>query len=118
VERQAMVISFTEKKIKIDTKKVSLDLFKSGKTIAEIAIERGFTPTTIEGHLAFYINSGEISVFEIVSKLKVAKIMAFIIQHPGKGTAETKNALGDDVSYGELRAVLNHLAYVKTEESS
>ena len=118
VERQAMVISFTEKKIKIDTKKVSLDLFKSGKTIAEIAIERGFTPTTIEGHLAFYINSGEISVFEIVSKLKVAKIMAFIIQHPGKGTAETKNALGDDVSFGELRAVLNHLAYVKTEESS
>jgi hypothetical protein len=44
--------------------------------------------------------------------------MAFIIQHPGKGTAETKNALGDDVSFGELRAVLNHLAYVKTEESS
>ena len=118
VERQAMEISFTEKKIKIDTKKISLDLFKSGKTISEIAIERGFTPTTIEGHLAFYINSGEISVFEIVSKLKVAKIMAFIIQHPNKGTAEIKNALGDDVSYGELRAVLNHLAYVKTEESS
>jgi hypothetical protein len=44
--------------------------------------------------------------------------MAYIIQHPGIGTAETKNALGDDVSYGELRAVLNHLVYVKTEESS
>lgn len=116
VERQAMVIPFTEKKIKTDTKKVSLDLFKSGKTISEIALERGFTPTTIEGHLAFYINSGEISVFEIVSKLKVAKIMAYIIQHPGIGTAETKNALGDDVSYGELRAVLNHLVYVKSQE--
>lgn len=116
VERQAMVIPFTEKKLKTDTKKVSLDLFKSGKTISEIALERGFTPTTIEGHLAFYINSGEISVFEIVSKLKVAKIMAYIIQHPGIGTAETKNALGDDVSYGELRAVLNHLVYVKSQE--
>lgn len=116
VERQAMVIPFTEKKIKTDSKKVSLDLFKSGKTISEIALERGFTPTTIEGHLAFYINSGEISVFEIVSKLKVAKIMAYIIQHPGIGTAETKNALGDDVSYGELRAVLNHLVYVKSQE--
>jgi tRNA uridine 5-carbamoylmethylation protein Kti12 len=118
VERQAMEIPLIVKKIKTDTKKVSLDLFKSGKTISEIAIERGFSPTTIEGHLAFYINSGEISVFEIVSKLKVAKIMAYIIQHPGIGTAETKNALGDDVSYGELRAVLNHLVYVKTEESS
>jgi len=117
VERQDLVIPFTEKKIKIDTKKVSLDLFKSGKTISEIALERGFTPTTIEGHLAFYINSGEISVFEIVSKLKVAKIMAYIIQHPGMGTSETKNALGDDVSYGELRAVLNHLVYVKSQDS-
>jgi tRNA uridine 5-carbamoylmethylation protein Kti12 len=117
VERQALVIPFTEKKLKTDTKKVSLDLFKSGKTISEIALERGFTPTTIEGHLAFYINSGEISVFEIVTKLKVAKIMAYIIQHPGMGTAETKNALGDDVSYGELRAVLNHLVYVKSQDS-
>jgi hypothetical protein len=115
VERQAMVIPFTEKKIKTDTKKASLDLFKSGKTISEIALERGFTPATIEGHLAFYINSGEISVFEIVSKLKVAKIMAYIIQHPGMNTAETKNALGNDVSYGELRAVLNHLVYVKSD---
>ena len=118
VERQSIVIPFREKKLKTDTKKVSLDLFKSGKMISEIAIERGFTPTTIEGHLAFYINSGEISVFEITSKLKVAKIMAYIIQHPGMGTTETKNALGDDVSYGELRAVLNHLVNVKSQEFS
>ena len=43
--------------------------------------------------------------------------MAYIIQHPGMGTSETKNALGDDVSYGELRAVLNHLVYVKSQDS-
>ncbi|RYY06955.1 MAG: helicase, partial [Sphingobacteriaceae bacterium] len=38
---------------KIDTKQVSYDLFKSGKTIAEIAAERSLTSGTIENHLLY-----------------------------------------------------------------
>lgn len=116
VDRKTIVIPFKEKKEKIDTKKASFDLFKSGKTISEIAVERGFTTGTIEGHLAHYINSGEISIFEIVSKIKVAKIMTYIIQNPGLGSADIKTALGEDVSYGEIKAVLNHLAFIKMNE--
>ena len=117
IDRQAHEIPLKEKKLKPDTKTLSLNLFKEGKTISEIAQERGFTPTTIEGHLAHFINTGEISVFDIVSKLKVARIMAYIIQNPGSGTVETKNALGDDVSYGELRAVLHHLAFIRAGDA-
>ena len=116
IERRIHELPIKEKKIKADTKQVSLDLFKQGKTISEIALERGFTTATIEGHLAHFIHSGGISVFDIVPKLKVAKIMAYIIQNPDSGTVETKNALGDEVSYGELRAVLNHLAFIKAEQ--
>ncbi len=43
--------------------------------------------------------------------------MAYIIQNPGSGTVETKNALGDDVSYGELRAVLHHLAFIRAGDA-
>lgn len=116
VERKTILIPFKEKKEKVDTKMVTLDLFKSGKTISEIALERSFTTGTIEGHLAHYINSGDISVFDIVSRIKVAKIMAYIVQNPGIGTNEMKTALGDGVSYGELKAVLNHLAFIRMEE--
>ena len=116
VDRKTIAIPFKEAKEKIDTKKVSFDLFKSGKSISDIAVERGFTTGTIEGHLAHFINTGEISVFDIVSRIKVAKIMAYIVQNPGIGTSEIKTALGDDVSYGELKAVLSHLTYIKAEE--
>ncbi|MEJ6982064.1 HRDC domain-containing protein [Pedobacter sp. P351] len=115
IERSPMRITIIEEKNKIDTKKVSFDLYKEGKTILEIAQLRGFSATTIEGHLAHYIGSGEISVFELVSKVKVAKIMAQIIQHPGLTTGETKTALGPDISYGELKAVMNHLDFVNAD---
>lgn len=116
IEREVLELPIKEKKIKTDTKKLSFDLFKQGKTISEIAKERAFTTGTIEGHLAHYILSGEISVFEIVPKIKVAKIMAYLIQNPESSTVDTKIALGDEVSYGELKAVLNHLAFTKSEQ--
>jgi len=116
IERDIQELPVKEKKIKTDTKQVSFDLFKQGKTISEIAKERAFATGTIEGHLAHYILSGEISVFEIVPKIKVAKIMAYLIQNPESSTVDTKIALGDEVSYGELKAVLNHLAFTKSEQ--
>jgi hypothetical protein len=42
--------------------------------------------------------------------------MAYIVQNPGIGTTEMKTALGNEVSYGELKAVLNHLAFIRMEE--
>jgi|JI6StandDraft_1071083.scaffolds.fasta_scaffold02181_7 hypothetical protein len=116
IEREVLQLPIKEKKLKTDTKKLSFDLFKQGKTISEIARERAFTTGTIEGHLAHYILSGEISVFEIVTKIKVAKIMAYLVQNPESSTMDTKIALGDEVSYGEIRAVLNHLAFTKAEQ--
>lgn len=118
IERRAFELPIKETKAKTDTKIISFDLFKLGKTIDEIGLKRGFTSGTIEGHLSHFIESGEISVFDLVSRLKVARIMAYIVQNPGSGTTETKNALGDDISYAELRAVLKHLVFIKAEQNS
>ena len=76
---------------------------------------RGFSPTTIEGHLAHYISTGEVAVFDLVSKLKVAKITAYLLQHPAQKTGDSKAALGDDVSYGDIKAVMNHLNFINAE---
>jgi hypothetical protein len=43
---------------KEDTKKISYELFKSGKTIDEIAKERKMATSTVDGHLANYIGTG------------------------------------------------------------
>ncbi|MCK5401213.1 MAG: HRDC domain-containing protein, partial [Flavobacteriaceae bacterium] len=58
--------SETLTKKKEDTKKVSLKLYKNGKTIGEIAKERGLTKNTIEGHLASFITSGEIKITDLM----------------------------------------------------
>ena len=92
-----------------DTKKVSFDLFKSGKSVEEIALERSLTGTTIEGHLAHYISSGDIELFEVIDRIKAQKIIDQF--HIMKTTAMTpvKEALGNDYSYGEIRLVMAHL---------
>ncbi|MEJ7692040.1 HRDC domain-containing protein [Daejeonella sp.] len=116
IEQSVIEIPIKESRIKVDTKQVSLSLFHSGKTVSDIASERGLTAGTIESHLANFITSGEVSVFDIVSKIKVARIMAFIVQNPGKSTNETKMELGDTISYGELKAVMNHLQFIQGGE--
>lgn len=117
IERSAQQVHLKEAPEKINTKQITLDLFKSGKTVSEIAQDRSLTAATIEGHLAHFINSGDISVFDLVTKLKVAKIMAYIIQNPGKSTNDTKAGLGDSISYAELKAVMNHLEYIHCQDS-
>lgn len=116
IEQSAIEIPVKEPRTKVDTKQVSLNLFKAGKAVSDIAAERGLTAGTIESHLANFITSGEVSVFDVVSKIKVARIMAFIVQNPGKSTSETKMELGDSVSYGDLKAVMNHLQFIQSQE--
>ena len=55
------------KKKRGDTKKESLDLFKSGKSIEEIANERELNLATITGHLASFIQTGEIKITDLIS---------------------------------------------------
>ncbi|MGB4398316.1 MAG: HRDC domain-containing protein [Daejeonella sp.] len=117
VERGTLDIPIKQIRVKPDTKKVSFDLFRSGKTISDIAVARSLTTGTIESHLGNYIITGEISVFDLVPKIKVARIMAYIVQNPGKSTSETKNELGESTSYAELKAVMNHLQYIQNQES-
>ena len=100
------------KVIKSDTKDLSLQLFKSGKTIEEIAATRNLTSGTIEGHLAHYIGSGEVSVFDVVKPAKVHKIQEYIMENNPSSTNETKVAMGDDISYSDIRAVMNYLEVV------
>ncbi|MGG9970790.1 helix-turn-helix domain-containing protein [Ferruginibacter sp. SUN002] len=90
---------------KVDTKKVSFDLFKEGKTIDEIATIRNFTKATIEGHLSNYIGTGEINIDDLVNKEKQLLIKNAITVHGRENIKILVDNL-PGIGYGEVRMVL------------
>ena len=111
IQQKLLRLPVKEEKIKIDTKKLSFDLFKQGKTIEEISAERNFTRGTIEAHLCHFIGIGELELSALVSKSKSEKIMDLIGDKRPLSLAEIKAALGDEVSYAEIRAVIKYLEF-------
>ena len=99
-------IKVVKKKIvKGSTQELSYAMFREGKTIEEIAGIRGFTGSTIEGHLGEYVKNGLLAVEDVLEKKKVKIIREFIVENPAlKGTV-LKEALGENYSYNEIRMV-------------
>jgi len=100
-----------ERKPKTNTKQVSFELWKAGKSIVEIAKERNYAESTIEGHLSHFVGTGEITIEKLVGSEKVKRISEFFIREKTPLLSEAKTALGDDFSYSELRFVLNYLRF-------
>jgi ATP-dependent DNA helicase RecQ len=92
----------------IDTKRYSLQLFNGGKTVEEIAALRQSVVGTIESHLAHFIRSGELDIHQLLPKQKIALILEVYRKTGGYAAAPVKEKLGDDFSYGEIRAVINY----------
>ena len=95
------------KEPKPDTKEVTYRLFRQGKSIEEIAKERELVSGTIAGHLEHYVRSGEVKIEQLVAREKITKIIRYVQAHGSdKGLTVIKAALGDDVSYADIRLVL------------
>ncbi|PIQ16398.1 MAG: hypothetical protein COW67_03185, partial [Flavobacteriales bacterium CG18_big_fil_WC_8_21_14_2_50_32_9] len=87
----------TPKKDKIDTKKLSFDLYKQGKSIPEIAKERSLVEGTITGHLAYYVGLGMIDVKELVDEQKFKAIEELYLTNKDiAGFGAFKANLSDD----------------------
>jgi hypothetical protein len=94
---------------KANTKHVSFDLYKSGKTIAEIAAERNLAVSTIEGHLAYFIALRKLNISEFLTQEQVDEIAAFFLARSTESLTEAKAHFGERFLYGQLRMVLEHL---------
>ncbi|PJJ79365.1 DNA helicase RecQ [Mucilaginibacter auburnensis] len=89
------------------TQNESFELYKAGKTIAEIAAERGLSTTTIEGHLAYFIEQGEMEITALVSPQKIPFIQDAVEKYGDDRLAPLKEILGDNYSYGEIKCVIS-----------
>ncbi len=82
-------------------------MFNSGLSIEEIAETRGMAKSTIEMHLIRFIQSGEISLEDLVLYSKIEPIKDAIIRlNAGFAVAPVKELLGENYSYAEIRAVM------------
>ena len=101
-----------EKEVKqagLSSQETSLELFKGGKTIPEVAAERGMAVSTIEGHLAQFIGTGELQLDQVVDPKKSKAILDYIEKHKTRGMNDIRAGLGNDFSYSEIRFVIKHL---------
>ncbi len=98
-----------------ETKKISLELFEKGQTIAQIAETRGLVPTTIESHLAYFVETGALAIDRLVADDKRKQIEVELKRVGMTSLKEAKQALGDDASYGDINLVRAHLKWKKQE---
>lgn len=108
--KQAKAETPTTKAPKVDTKALSLQLYRDSKSIPEVAAERGLAVTTIEGHLAHFVREGELDVSELVDAEAIEAIAGFIAQHDFDGKlSPIKEHFGEAYSFGTIRLVVAHL---------
>jgi ATP-dependent DNA helicase RecQ len=72
----------------------------------EIASERNLAISTIEGHLAGFVATGELDLSLLVPEQIRDRIIEAWEKDPAATHGILKRVLGDDISYGQIRAVL------------
>lgn len=107
--------NFTKKietsNFQFSTQKI-LQLFQKGLTIEEIAKKREIKENTVWDHIAELIKYNQISIWNIISKEKIQKIMPHIYSKNDK-LKEIKQRIKDNsISYNDINCAL---AYVKSK---
>lgn len=106
------------KKEKGQTQRLSLEMFLLGKSIEDIAQERSFSASTIESHLARFVANGELDILKLIPAKKLEMIKAHFVESGSTSITDAKRVLGDEVSYGELRMVINYMTYRNSDAPS
>lgn len=92
---------------KLNTFEYSYRLYNQGNTIEQIAEKRGLNQSTIEGHLARYVASGDIDVHEFVDGDTLQKVEAYCMEHPEeKALKPIFEHFDAKIPYGVLRMAI------------
>lgn len=90
---------------------VTYEMYQQGKSVSQIAQERSLTETTILGHLARYVETGDIDVHTLVSDDVIRKVSDYMKRRTQGEVAlkEIFEYFNETISYGDIRLVLSHL---------
>ena len=97
-----------QKPEKGESHRESLRLYKEGKTIEDIAKERSMAVSTIEGHLASFIPSGEVKIDDFLNENELTEIKKVMDKFDNLQLGPIKSELGDKFTYGQLRMAMSY----------
>ena len=97
-----------QKPEKGESHRESLRLYKEGKTIEDIAKERSMAVSTIEGHLASFIPSGEVKIDDFLNENELTEIKKVMDKFDNLQLSPLKSELGDKFTYGQLRMAMSY----------
>jgi ATP-dependent DNA helicase RecQ len=88
--------------------RATLDLLRAGRTLGEIAADRGLAPSTVEGHIAEAIEAGESIDLDQLVPPERQRVITSALARLGTDTklAPVRELLGEEYGYGEIRFVL------------
>ncbi len=101
------------KKEKGGTYQDTLDLYRQGISVAEIASVRGLAISTIKGHLAKWILEGEIDVRNVLPEDTVKVLERFIEQNNISTVSPLLTYFGDKYDAADMRMVINSVLHKK-----
>lgn len=91
------------KEKKKSTTAITLELWKSGMGLHEVAEERKLTATTIYSHLAKLINERSVALSEVIPVKKIKALELLFKQNKEVPLSELKSNVGDKFSWEELK---------------
>lgn len=105
-------VKVTTKIAKVPSHILTYQMFEEGKTIPEIARDRGLVTETIYGHLAKFAEQGLLDLTRIFAPEKIKIFELEYLKSAGhEGLNEWKKALPNDFEFNEIRLLLNHFNY-------
>ena len=110
-------VPVTAKIAKIPSHILTFQLFEDGKTIPEIAKERGLVTETIYGHLAKFAEQGLLDLKRIFDKEKIKTFEKEFKKTSHETLNDWKKALPNEFEFNEIRLLLNHFSYKKEDRN-
>jgi len=98
---------------KVPSQVLTFQLFEQGKTIGEIAMERGLVKETVIGHLAKFAEQGLLDISRVITSDKIKAFENEFYKNPHETLTEWKNALPNDFEFNEIRILINHYNFKK-----
>ncbi|HEU5147999.1 MAG TPA: helix-turn-helix domain-containing protein [Chryseosolibacter sp.] len=105
------------REVKVDTYQQTLAMWRQGMKPEDIAQTRGLALSTIESHMAELIKQGQIDITECMSTTKLDNILTVIEELKTDLLQPVKEKLGDEFTYGDIRAAIGHLHFSKVKYS-
>ncbi|MDA3881925.1 MAG: helix-turn-helix domain-containing protein [Bacteroidales bacterium] len=91
------------------TQEISYEMFESGMSIEQISIERSLKPSTIAGHLCYFVAEGMIDVVDIIPEDVVSTIKKCISSQKTYSLKAIKEHVPHDYTYQDIKLTLAHM---------